>query len=1285
MVKAVPGAMGTGPITLNSGTLDLVPLPGTGSVPNSLAAAGLIGASTLLLNATSAASSCVFSGSLSVPAGATLNVAADSSSTANQGYRLTVNGSTSLGGTVSLANNGTGAAFLTLGGTLGASTPVGGSIGTITANLTLANTSTYVAVLGGASAGQDDNLSVSGSATLTGGNLQLAYANGFAPTVGQTFTILHTSGSLSGAFAQGATLASGNTTYAISYNAKSVVLTVTRVSPVTQLILSVPSTATAGASFNLTVTAEDASGHTGVGFDATVILSSSAGADISPTSVTLSGGGATIPITLTAAGTQTLTASFAGLTPGTGSVTVNPGTFAKYRVTIVGGGAVTAGNGFLIEAQAADALGNPIAGGYSGPSSVTVDSNPSVTFSGLPATVALGINGVGFAPATLDIAGSYTITAAGGTFTGVSAPVNVAAGAAAKLGFATEPTGTATGLPLPTVSVQVQDQFGNVVTTDNTDAVTLSVSGGPGSFTPGSTTTVTVHNGVADFSNLVLTIPGTYTLGEVIATSYIGPISNPFSITPLQVVAGSFTGTPSGYSLQFNAPFLVNSVTPALYGSGFGASATVTPTVTLTQTTGTPPAGNTLPYQVPGSLVVNAASNSLTFVETNTASIVGNGTPLLPDGTYVVDIHSSGANGLQALYSGGGYLDGTRAGTPGHDFTATFTVGAGAAHDDVLWVPATADGPGEALSAPGKNQAGGGYPVYLSDQTGMVTSVQATLTYNPALLTVTTTSTATFNVMVPTPGTAVLTYSGPAMATGQEIPLGYLIANVPAGTTTNPTPYKAKDLLHLANVSLNDGTIPVVLSDGLHLVAYVDDADGNGMYSSNDAVLVTRALLNSDTGFTAFPLVDPVIVADTDGDGFIPADAALQANEAGVGFPTANLPIPPIPSGIVFESIANNVDPSISIPSNLQVAPDGTIMVPVNIDDPHPVGSTGLIRAHLALTYDPQQFSVSASDVNLGSFLAGGDWTITPSIDQATGQIAIALSSDTPISSSLGGSLVTIDFHPTNTTSPVLSAFQLVASASPNGQYVATELEDAQGTFTLTPAPCNGSYNPAALSSAAPVSASHVAEIAPQVVVAALGDCGALKEDAVKSQTPPPFHVAVSAIYDGDDSETLDARQAVGNGNNAHLGDSFFTLPAAFVLASSPLGGLGGLPAGGSFLPAAGGLRLPDWLFQQPLVRVVNTLAADSSAPFAGTLSPSFTPVFAVNLPLAATALEGIDSVLWDDLGGNLDLRTSDSRQDAQTRGDTPVGCVSNSTPLSSVSESAAWDQCFAQMAAAID
>jgi hypothetical protein len=62
-------------------------------------------------------------------------------------------------------------------------------------------------------------------------------------------------------------------------------------------------------------------------------------------------------------------------------------------------------------------------------------------------------------------------------------------------------------------------------------------------------------------------------------------------------------------------------------------------------------------------------------------------------------------------------------------------------------------------------------------------------------------------------------------------------------------------------------------------------------------VLLTRVALETDSGFKVYPLVDPVIVGDTDGSGFIPADAGLQVNEAGVGFPTMNLPDPAIPDG----------------------------------------------------------------------------------------------------------------------------------------------------------------------------------------------------------------------------------------------------------------------------------------------------------------------------------------------------------------------------------------------------
>jgi large repetitive protein len=600
--------------------------------------------------------------------------------------------------------------------------------------------------------------------------------------------------------------------------------------------------------------------------------------------------------------------------PYAGSVTVNPsgtGAFSQYLVSVVGSSTMQAGSSVLLAVQAADAQGNAVTS-YSGPSTVT----PNISSPGaFPSTVSINSHGLGLFLVTFWKAGSCPVSVSSGTYVSNTISVAVTPGPAAALAFIGQPEKTPTGVGLPPVTVQVQDLYGNAITSDNTDSVMLSVASGPGSFTASSTTIAPVHNGVATFSNLMLVTPGSYSLSAVIPSLFTGPNSNPFSIAPLQVIPGSFTGTPSGFSLQFIAPFLLNSTTPVLYGKGFGISATA-PSVILT--TDPDNLSDTAAY-VAGSLVLDPADNRITFVTTTTAnranSPPGAASPLLPDGVYTAIVRGSTVtDGFQALDNGGGYLDGLGTGVPGSgDFMATFTVNAQVIHDDIVWIPPAADGPGQALNAPGRNQLGGGYPIYLSDSTGTVTEVQITLNYNPALLAVTGVSGPGFALLASsTPGQAVLQYTGPALPVGVETPIGYLLATVPAGTAASPVPYKTEDLLHLSNVALNSGAIvPLATADAVHLVTYVGDADGNGNYTSNDAVLITRALLHTDSGFSAYPLVDPVIVADTDGVGFIPSDAALQANEAGAGLATPNLAMPPIPRGVHFQAVVANLGPNL--------------------------------------------------------------------------------------------------------------------------------------------------------------------------------------------------------------------------------------------------------------------------------------------------------------------------------------------------------------------------------------
>ena len=167
--------------------------------------------------------------------------------------------------------------------------------------------------------------------------------------------------------------------------------------------------------------------------------------------------------------------------------------------------------------------------------------------------------------------------------------------------------------------------------------------------------------------------------------------------------------------------------------------------------------------------------------------------------------------------------------------------------------------------------------------------------------------------------------------------------------------------------------------------------------------------------------------------------------------------VPQIPNqtGVTPSNFAPGPDPTVSIPANLQVGANGVVTVPVNIDDPDPAGSTGMTLAQLAVTYDPTAFTVSAADVQLGTVPASGSgWSLQTVVDSTTGQIAITLYSLTPVTTSTGGSLVTIDFHSTGATLVGTSTIKLVSSVNPNGTgEIATSIFDSENRFILSPAP----------------------------------------------------------------------------------------------------------------------------------------------------------------------------------------------------------------------------------------
>jgi Ricin-type beta-trefoil lectin domain-like len=100
-----------------------------------------------------------------------------------------------------------------------------------------------------------------------------------------------------------------------------------------------------------------------------------------------------------------------------------------------------------------------------------------------------------------------------------------------------QPSNAVVGQPIsPAITVSVVDAKGNTITTNNTQLVTLSIASGPKGAQLLGTTTVRAVNGVADFTNLKLSLAGTYTL-KATGGALTPDFSNVFTIAPVNVTS----------------------------------------------------------------------------------------------------------------------------------------------------------------------------------------------------------------------------------------------------------------------------------------------------------------------------------------------------------------------------------------------------------------------------------------------------------------------------------------------------------------------------------------------------------------------------------------------------------------------------------------------------------------------------------------------------------------------------------------------------------------------------
>ena len=120
-----------------------------------------------------------------------------------------------------------------------------------------------------------------------------------------------------------------------------------------------------------------------------------------------------------------------------------------------------------------------------------------------------------------------------------------------------------------------------------------------------------------------------------------------------------------------------------------------------------------------GSLVVDPSMRQVTFIKS--------GGPFEPD-TYTVTLRSA-ADGF--VDAGGQPLDGNGDGTPGDDYTGTFTVDEPAAGAITIGIPDIVRGPGQPINMPADETTG--IPVTISDGTN-VRAIDLRVAYDPALL-----------------------------------------------------------------------------------------------------------------------------------------------------------------------------------------------------------------------------------------------------------------------------------------------------------------------------------------------------------------------------------------------------------------------------------------------------------------------------------------------------------------------------------------------------------------------
>ena len=410
--------------------------------------------------------------------------------------------------------------------------------------------------------------------------------------------------------------------------------------PAAQLVIhTAPSTtATAGQPFAVqpVIYILDSNGNLESGDNTSVItasLSSGSGPLGGTVAATASGGIVTFTnLVDDTAETIALKFSGDGLTVGpTNTITISPGPAFRLLIHTQPATAATAGQAFSTQpvVYEVDKYGNLESADNTTAltASVATGNGPLVGTT----TITL-IGGIGtFGNVADQSAGSMSLLFSGGGLTvGPSSSVNIASGPASQLSVETPPYATVVaGTPLtdPVVIDEV-DQFGNVVTSDNTTQVTASLNSGSGTLI--GTTTVTVHDGVASFDNLENDTAGMLTL-QFDAGTLPTVVSSPSVVTPAAAMKVVVTRPPGGVvsgnaikiTVTAQDPFNNTDTSyngPVSVALASGSSGTLTGTTMMMASSGVADFSD-LVDTTSGSIAITASSGTLASGSTGQVTV----------------------------------------------------------------------------------------------------------------------------------------------------------------------------------------------------------------------------------------------------------------------------------------------------------------------------------------------------------------------------------------------------------------------------------------------------------------------------------------------------------------------------------------------------------------------------------------------------------------------------------------------------------------------------------------